>query len=103
MSLSVLSRLRRSSWEFGRGLRGNAGTLIVAAAVFLLVAGFGAATSYLRDRPKATGSADTISLSRSGSNGELLADLKAYTRSVRTEDPASEAAAGKLLPDVSTM
>jgi cytochrome c-type biogenesis protein CcmH len=75
--------------------------LIVAAAVFLLVAGIGAVTSYLRDPPKATGSSDT--LSRSGSNGEMLARLEDYTRSIGTEEPASVAAAGKLQPDVSTM
>lgn len=71
----------------------------------LLVAGIGAATSYLGDPPEATGSRDTISfsLSRSGSDGEMLARLKDYTRSIGTEEPASMAAAGKLLPDVNTM
>jgi cytochrome c-type biogenesis protein CcmH len=33
----------------------------------------------------------------------MLASLKDYTRSIGTEEPASMAAAGKLLPDVSTM
>ena len=82
-----------------------AGTLIVAAAAFLLVAGIGAVTSYVGDPPEATGSGDTISfsLSRSGSNGEMLARLTDYTRSIGTEEPASMAAAGKLLPDVNTM
>ena len=98
------SRLRSSSWRFGQGLRGTAGTLIVPAAVFLLVAGIGAAISYLRDPPEATGSGDAMSsLSRSGSDGEMLARLKDYTRSIGTEEPASVAAAGELLPDVSTM
>ena len=41
--------------------------------------------------------------SHSGSNGEMLARLKDYTRSIGTEEPASMAAAGKLLPDVNTM
>jgi cytochrome c-type biogenesis protein CcmH len=79
--------------------------LIVAAAAFLLVAGIGAVTSYVGDPPEATGSGDTISfsLSRSGSNGEMLARLTDYTRSIGTEEPASMAAAGKLLPDVNTM
>ena len=77
----------------------------MAAAVFLLVAGIGAATSYVGDPPEATGSGDTISfsLSRSGSDGEMLARLTDYTRSIGTEEPASMAAAGKLLPDVNTM
>jgi cytochrome c-type biogenesis protein CcmH/NrfG len=66
----------------------------------LLVAGIGAATYYLKDPPEATGSGDA---SRSGSDGEMLARLKDYTRSIATEEPQSTAAAGKLLPDVDTM
>ena len=82
-----------------------AGTLIVAAAAFLLVAGIGAVTSYVGDSPEATGSGDTISfsLSGSGSNAEMLARLTDYTRSIGTEEPAAIAATGKLLPDVNTM
>lgn len=81
-------------------------TWIMAVAGFLLVAGIGAATSYLMGPPKTTGSRDTIasSPSRSRSDGETLARLKDYTRSITTEEPASTApAAGKLLPDVNTM
>ena len=102
---ALLSRLRSSSWRFGQDLQGNAGTLIVAAAAFLLVAGIGAVTSYVEDPPEVTGSGDTtsFSLSRSGSNGEMLARLMDYTRSIGTEEPASKAAAGELLPDVNTM
>jgi cytochrome c-type biogenesis protein CcmH len=82
-----------------------AGTLIVAAAAFLLVVGIGAATSYVGDSPKTAGSGDTISfsLSPSQSNAEMLARLTDYTRSTETEEPASMAATGKSLPDVSTM
>jgi cytochrome c-type biogenesis protein CcmH/NrfG len=103
--LALLSRLRSSSWGFGQDLRGTPGALIVAAAVFLLVVGIGVATSYVGDPPEATSSGDTISLSpsRSGSDGEMLARLTDYTRSIGTEEPASMAAAGKLLPDVNTM
>jgi tetratricopeptide (TPR) repeat protein len=103
--LALLSRLRSSSWRFGQDLRGTAGPLIVPAAAFLVVAGIGAAISYLRPSPEATGSGDTISLSHphSASNGEMLASLKDYTRSIGTEEPASKAPAGKLLPDVNTM
>ncbi len=102
--LALLSRLRSSSWGFGQEPRGTARTLILAAAVFLLVAGIGAVASYVGP-PKATGSGDTISLSlsRSGSDGEMLARLRDYTRFIGTEEPASMAAAGKLLPDVNTM
>jgi cytochrome c-type biogenesis protein CcmH len=73
--------------------------LIVAAAAVLLVAGIGAATYYLGDLPEVTGA----SLSRSGSDGEMLARLENYTRSIGAEEPASMAAADKLLPDVNTM
>ena len=99
--LAFLSRLRPSSWRSGQGLRGTAGTLIGAAAVFLLVAGIGATTSYLRDAPGAAGSRDTRS--RSGSDGEMLARLEDYARSIGAEEPASMPAAGKMLPDVNTM
>src|SRR5262245_36648079 len=48
--------LLRSSWRFGRDRRGTAGTLMVSAAVFLLVAGIGGAASYyLGDAPAAVG------------------------------------------------
>jgi cytochrome c-type biogenesis protein CcmH/NrfG len=80
-------------------------SMLVAAAAFLLVVGIGATASYVADSPEPTGSGDTISssLSRSGSDGEMLARLTDYTRSIRTEEPASKAAAGNLLPDVNTM
>jgi cytochrome c-type biogenesis protein CcmH len=101
--LALLSRLRSSNWGFGHDRRGGSGPLIVAAAVFLLVAGIGAATSYLGSSPEATGSGDTVSQAHSGSNDQTLAHLKDYTRSIGTEDPAPAAPAGKLLPDVNTM
>jgi cytochrome c-type biogenesis protein CcmH len=103
--LAFLSRLRSSSWGYGQDLRRNARTLILAAAVFLFVAGLGAVTSYVGDPPRATGLGHTnsFSLSRSESNGEMLARLADYTRSIGTEEPASMAASDKLLPDVNTM
>src|SRR5262245_47989017 len=81
--------------------RRTAGALIVAAAVFLVVAGFGAATSYMRDHPKAAGSGDTISvlLSGSQSNDEMLSRLADYARPTEAEGPASTT----MLPDVDTM
>src|SRR5262245_33756061 len=75
----------------------------LVAAVFLLVAGIGVATSYLGAPPKATGSLDSSSQSRSDSNGEMVARLKDYTRSIGAEEHAAVPAAGKLLPDVNTM
>ena len=102
---ALLSRLRSSSWRFGQDHRGTAGPLIVAAAAFLLVAGIGAVASYVEDPPEVAGSGDTTSasLSRSESNGEMLARLMDYTRSIGTEEPASTAEAGELLPDANTM
>jgi cytochrome c-type biogenesis protein CcmH len=103
--VSLLSRLRSSSWSFGRDIRGAARTSILAAVAFLLVAGIGAVTFYVGNPHEATGSGDTISLSlsRSGSNGEMLARLIDYTRSIEPEEPASMAAADKPLPEVNTM
>ena len=69
---------------------------------FLLVAGIGAATFYLRDSSAVTGSGGTIPL-RSGPDGEMLSRLESYVRSTGTEQPVSEAAARELLPDVNTM
>ena len=104
-ALLIFPRLRSSSRGFGQDLRGSGGTLIVAAAVFLLVAGVGVATSYIEHPPEVAGSGDTtsFSLSRSDSNSEMLARLMDYTRSVGTEEPASKAEAGELLPDADTM
>jgi tetratricopeptide (TPR) repeat protein len=96
--LVLLSRLRTFNWGANLNLRGATGTLIVAAMGFLLVAGIGATAFYLGDPSEATGRA-----ARSGSEGEMLADLKDYTRSLGPKAPASTAAAGKPLPDVSTM
>ena len=90
---------------FASNLRGTPGTLIVSAAAFLLVAGIGAATSYVGAPPEAAGSGDTnsVPLSRSGPDGEMLERLTDYAGSIGTEAPSSAAAAGKLLPDVNTM
>src|SRR5262249_60666932 len=71
--LAVLSRLWSSSWRFGQNLRGTTGTVIVAATVFLLVAGIGAATFYLGNPLEATRSGDPVPLSSSGAEGEMLA------------------------------
>jgi cytochrome c-type biogenesis protein CcmH len=72
--------------------------------IFLLVAGIGAATSYMGKPPETTGAEDTSSFSLSGSrsDGEMFARLEDYTRSIGAE-PASMAATRKLLPDVNTM
>ena len=96
--LALLSRLRSSRWGFGRDFRGSTDTLIVATAGFLLVTGIGATAFYLGDPAEATSSS-----TRAGSDGEVLADLKDYTRSIGAKEPAPVAATGKPLPDVNTM
>jgi cytochrome c-type biogenesis protein CcmH/NrfG len=103
--LALLSQLRSSSWDFGQDLRRGARALIAPAAVFLLVAGIGAAASYMADPPEPAGSAAASSSSVPGSeeDGELLAGLTDYTRSIGAEQSASPPADGKLLPDVNTM
>lgn len=97
---SFFSRLRAPHWEPGSRLRGSAGVLIAAAAVFLLVAGIGAATSYMRQSPEAARAPH--------SNGDTLTALKDYTSSVGTQEPkhaatGSKTTDGQQLPDVNTM
>jgi len=95
---TFLSRLRSSGWSLGQDLRGGTGLLIVvASAVFLLIAGIGAATTYL------TNPLDATRAAHSKSHDETLARLKDYTRSIGTEAPAPVATPDKILPDVNTM
>jgi cytochrome c-type biogenesis protein CcmH/NrfG len=98
---NLLSRLGSSSRWFGQG---TARVRIVPAAAFLIVAGIGAATSYLRDPSEGTSSRDAMSSpSRSGMNGDMLSRLTDFAGSAETQRPAPKAAAGKPLPDVNTM
>ncbi|HYM99079.1 MAG TPA: tetratricopeptide repeat protein [Aestuariivirgaceae bacterium] len=99
--LALLSRLRSSSWGLGQYLQSTRQTLVVAAAIFLLVSGIGAAISYVGNPPEATRAGETISFS--GPDGEMLSRLTDYARSIGTEQPSSMTAAGTLLPDVNTM
>jgi cytochrome c-type biogenesis protein CcmH len=94
---SILSRLQVPPPESARYLHGRTGASIAAAAAFVLVAGIGAATSYLRDSPAATVT------SQPAPSGDTLAQLKDYTRSIGAEQTAHAPAAGKMLPDVNTM
>lgn len=87
--------VRSSSWRLDQALRGAAGTLVVTAAVFLLVAGVGATTSLVGQTPAATGEMDA--------DDEMLARLDDYARSIGSKSHASGAPDGKLLPDVNSM
>jgi cytochrome c-type biogenesis protein CcmH len=101
--LALLSQLRSSSWGIGQGLRRASRTLIGPAAVFLLVVGVGAAVSQLADAPEGPASADTNSERDPGSDGDMLADLADYTRSIGADGATSAQADGNLLPDVNVM
>jgi cytochrome c-type biogenesis protein CcmH len=84
--------------NFRGGTSGSAGGMLaVAVPAFLLIIGVGAATSYLGDVPKTTGSAET------GSNAEMLAQLRDYASSFESEDPRPIAADNETLPEVDTM
>jgi cytochrome c-type biogenesis protein CcmH len=80
-------------------------------AAFLLVAGIGVVASYVADSPQvAGGSTIPSSLPRSAADGDTLARLTGYARSIQTGNPAPAAAAaaaaasaGQMLPDVNTM
>jgi tetratricopeptide (TPR) repeat protein len=78
---------------------------IVAAAIFLVVAGIGGALSYMRDAPEAGRADDATSLllSHSESDDETLQRLADYAGSPETGEPASAAPAKNMLPDVNTM
>jgi len=100
--VALRAGLRASAQGFRR-LRGSMATWMMAAAGFLLVAGIGTVTSFMARAPEAPRAGEMIALSRSGSNGEMLARLKDYARSPGTDEAAPMAAAGKPLPDVDTM
>ena len=97
---ALLSRLPASGWRIGQG---TAAVWIVPAVVFLLVAGIGAAVYHMRDPSEAADRGDALSsLSRSGMDSKMLSRLTDFAGIAETQAPALKAA-GKLLPDVSTM
>lgn len=91
----LAARLRSSSRRASQALRSPAGTLIVTGLVFLLVAGIGTATTYVRPPHHAAATA--------AADDDGLARLEDYVRSGGPEGPVSVAADNELLPDVNTM
>lgn len=87
--------LRPTNWRLNPALRSMAATLAVTAAVFVLVAGIGTATSYLDDRSDPPGLQDV--------DDEIVSGLDDYVRSIGAQTPKTAASAGDLLPDVITM
>jgi cytochrome c-type biogenesis protein CcmH len=103
MSSKLIFRQSSSRWRSTAAF----GTLMVPAAVFLLVAGIGAATTETGNHhPGVTGTGNAIapSMAHAGSDGGTTARLEDYVRSIGAgEQPASAAAGGQPLPDVETM
>ena len=91
------SRLLVSATMIVRKLRRSAGVWTAVAAVFLLVAGIGAATSYFGRSPEMAKAPHSVA------HDDTLARLKDYTRAVGADQPAPKPETGKMLPDVSTM
>ncbi len=71
--LALPSRLLSSRWGVGQSLQSTPQMLFVAAAVFPLVSGIGAAISYVGSVPEAKSSGETISFS--GPDGEMITRL----------------------------
>ena len=98
--LALLSRLRSSRWRLVQNFQSTPTRGLAAAAVFLLVSGIGAA-SYVGSVPEAAPPGELVTFS--GPDGDMLARLTAYARSIGDAPPSSTAAAGELLPDVNAM
>ncbi|MDO9382665.1 MAG: tetratricopeptide repeat protein [Hyphomicrobiaceae bacterium] len=96
--LALLAPARPSRWTFRSSHQSGPQTWIVVAAVFLLVSGVGAVTSYLEYPQRGFESAEGA-----GSDAELLARLQNYASSIPAEAPAPPKTAGAMLPDVTTM
>lgn len=99
--LALLTRFPSPRRELGKNIQGYPLKLLVASAVFLLVSGIGAAVSYDKSAPEAMRLEETISFSEP--DGEMLARLADYARSIGSEQPSSKTATGEPLPDVNAM
>lgn len=99
--LALLSRLPSPRRGFGKYNLGRLQKLLVASSAILLVSGIGAAVSYDRSAPAATRADEMIAFSEP--DGEMLARLTDYARSIDSGQPPATGAAGELLPDVNAM
>lgn len=99
--LALLPRVPSTRWRFGKSNPDRLRKLLVVSALFLLVSGIGAAVSYEKSAPNPIGPEETIAFS--GPDGEMLARLTDYARSIDSEQQSTMAAAGELLPDVNAM
>jgi cytochrome c-type biogenesis protein CcmH/NrfG len=99
--LALLSRSQSSQWGFGKNNLGRLQKLLVAAAIFLLASGIGAAVSYDSSVPAVTGSQEPIPFAEP--DGEMLARLTDFARSIGSGQRSATAPAGELLPDVNAM
>lgn len=82
----------------------NPGPALMAAAGFVL-AGLMASTYYTGESFSSTGGVDaaSLALSSKGSDAAVLAQLKAYARSLENIQPTVASLPGNMLPDVGTM
>lgn len=97
--LALLSRSPRGG--FSSNMQGRPIKLLVASSVILLVSGIGAAVSYDRTAPEAMRPGEMIAFSEP--DGEMLARLTDYARSIDSGQPSARVAAGEPLPDVNAM
>ena len=104
--LAFLTQMRPSRGGWLRNLRLSRQMLVVAAVGVVPIAAIGAVMSYMGDPASATIAEKALAIS--GANGEVLAGLEDYARSIGTQHPPTAAGGGQggneeLLPDVNTM
>jgi len=99
--LALLSRPPSPRGGFRKNIQGYPMKLLVVSSVILLVSGIGAAVSYDRSAPAATRAGEMIAFSEP--DGEMLARLTDYARSIDSGHPSATGAASEPLPDVDAM
>lgn len=99
--LDLLTRPRTSNWRDADIVRTCPPAMIVAAAAFLIVAGLGAAATYVETGPETAGAAEMASAS--ATDDETLANLKHYAGAIGASSTTASAVPGKDMPDLETM